>query len=873
MLRPYETACESRMGKNHRALAIGRRAAAKVRRAANLALESLETRRLLSASISSSGVLDVTADSSSNTIIVSLLHGGSNMIKVTDNGLTQIFSTSGITQIDVTGGSGTNLLELKEQNGGINIPALITGNGTADTLIGGSGADTLVCGSGNDSVVAGSGANVLEGGSGKDTLVGGNGDDVLNGGTGKSKIIGGSGSDTVVSNASDTLKLNNAVGDLVSKNNGASFSVTGAPASTGIPSSIGNAEIHASTDIISSTAGPASSIIPALVGPQQLRTYYDFPSLGASTTTDLGQGQTIAIILPGYDPTAFSDLTTFSEEYNLPLPILGQTFLPVIVGNKNPPVLADGTEEDSLDIEYSHAMAPDARIILIETQFQNVITQPPNGGALRAIDFEFSTNDFAQALETAGTMLTDSPGGGGVVSMSFGVSELATVTNTVSAAELDPVLQDATFEYALDKVFAKFPNVSFIAASGDAAGELNYPAMSPYVTGVGGTQVTLEGDGNAVGAETVWPYSGGGISLVEAEPLYQQEFLGPTEDIPDAADLVPPATNDSSLTQARVGPDVAFLSAPTLEGGQEGVAIYDNSANDGFNGWLGVIGTSLATPMFAATVALGNEVRAAAGEPVIGENLNNAIYYMNAEFGTRDFTELATGGAGFDPALQTGWGTPIVPAFINDLATLAPPSFTPPTLSIDVDDVALHVQATEYYGTNDPTSSLNLPPDAFPGASNTLIEFPGQTNEIFISQSGIGEAFTIGPNTIALSLGGFDSNDLPMLTGLFANPLDPLNTFDVGDFNVNPITGEFSGVAYVAVDGTAGVVDEAPNVSTDQAPFGSGLYVQGTVNASGTAISGSFYTVVFNADGSYRKLGIADSSSLLPDLEGTFGTS
>jgi hypothetical protein len=854
------------MGNKRRGLALGRRAAARVRRAVNLALESLEPRRLLSASISSSGMLDVTGDSSSNTIIVSLLHGGANTIKVTDNGLTQIFSTSGITQIDVTGGSGKNLLELKEQNGGINIPALITGNGTADTLIGGSGADTLVCGSGNDSVVAGSGANVLEGGSGKDTLVGGRGDDVLNGGTGKSKIIGGAGSDTVVSNSKDTLKLGNSANDVVSTNNGASFSVKGMPAGTGIPSSIGNVQIHATTDNPASTAGPASTIIPALVGPQQLRTYYDFPSLGSSTTTDLGQGQTIAIILPGDDPTAFNDLTTFSEEYDLPLPILGQTFLPVIVGGKTPQNFPGGTIEDSLDIEYAHAMAPDATIVLVEAQYQNAITVPPGPAGF---EFDFTTNEFAAALETAGTMLSNSPGRGGVVSMSFGVTEAASTTN-ITAAIADPVLQDATFEYALDKVFAKFPNVSWVAASGDSgAGFLSYPAMSPYVTAVGGTEVTLEPDGNAVGSETVWPGSSGGVSLVEPEPLYQQEFVGATAGIP--ADLVPPASLDATLTQARVGPDVAFLAQPTLEGGEEGIAIYDSSPVNGLSGWLGadLAGTSLASPMFAATVALGNQVRAAAGEPVIGGNLNNAIYYMATEFPNRDFTGI--GGDNFTELDQTGWGTPIVPAFINDLASLAPPTFTPPPLNVDVDDVPLHVQAEEYYGTNDPTSTLNVPPDAFPGASNTLIEFPGQTNEIFISQSGIGEAFSVGPNTIDLSLGAYDSNDLPMLTSGIANALDP-STFDVGDFNVNPVTGQFSGVAYVTVDGTAGAVVEEPTTSSDQALFGSGLYVQGTVSANGTQVSGSFYTVIFNADGSYRKLGIADSSTLLPDLEGKFAS-
>jgi len=55
-------------------------------------------------------------------------------------------------------------------------------------------------------------------------------------------------------------------------------------------------------------------------------------------------------------------------------------------------------------------------------------------------------------------------------------------------------------------------------------------------------------------------------------------------------------------------------------------------------------------------------------------------------------------------------------------------------------------------------------------------------------------------------------------------------------------------------------------------PFGAGLFVTGTISDDGTSVSGSFYTVIFNENGTFQKLGPEGGSLYLPDLEGSFGT-
>ncbi len=132
--------------------------------------------------------------------------------------------------------------------------------------------------------------------------------------------------------------------------------------------------------------------------------------------------------------------------------------------------------ETALDIEWAHAIAPAAKILLVVAQDSSV------ANLLSAVDYAVNA-------------------GAEVVSMSWGGSE--------STNELG---YDAHFNH---------PGVTFVAASGDA-GELAsgvwYPAASPYVLSVGGTTLT---NFNGAWSETAWSGSGGGVSLYEAMPAFQ----------------------------------------------------------------------------------------------------------------------------------------------------------------------------------------------------------------------------------------------------------------------------------------------------------------------------------------------------------------
>ncbi|MCL5097332.1 MAG: hypothetical protein M1608_07360 [Candidatus Omnitrophica bacterium] len=211
-----------------------------------------------------------------------------------------------------------------------------------------------------------------------------------------------------------------------------------------------------------------------------------------------------------------------------------------------------------------------------------------------------------------------------------------------------------------DKHF-QAPGVTFVASSGDsgelaAPFEVEWPASSPYVVGVGGTTLYLDASGNRivpsgiVSSETAWSGSAGGLSSVYGMPDYQsgwQDF------------------------GTRCVPDVAFMADPnTGVGVAYGRYLYE------------VGGTSAGSPQWAASIALANSVSTS---PITG--LSYDIYAVaGAWTGTTlilDFTrffDIIAGSNGSDPDdladanydLVTGLGSPVVPGLLNALAPTTP---------------------------------------------------------------------------------------------------------------------------------------------------------------------------------------------------------
>src|SRR5437867_4914734 len=248
---------------------------------------------------------------------------------------------------------------------------------------------------------------------------------------------------------------------------------------------------------ISKSASPS----PVGLNPVQIGHAYGFDQISCYGTSSCGSGQTIAIVDPYDDPNIESDLATFSAQYGLtPCTTANGCFT-----KATPQGLPNSDTvwalEESLDVEWAHAMAPGAKIILVEAQDSLL------GSLLSAVDYAASQPNVNQ------------------VSMSW-------VANEFSGESFS----DYHFNVA---------GVSFIASSGDSGTGVAYPAASPYVVSVGGTTLNVDGSGN-VQSETAWSGSGGGVSSQESAPSYQAGFNSNSgRGVPDVSYVADPNTGVS----------------------------------------------------------------------------------------------------------------------------------------------------------------------------------------------------------------------------------------------------------------------------------------------------------------------------------------
>jgi len=271
---------------------------------------------------------------------------------------------------------------------------------------------------------------------------------------------------------------------------------------------------------------------PTGYSPAQMRHAYGFDQVAAD-----GGGQVIGIVDASDDPTVASDLQTFIGQFGLRA-LNGLPGMPActvaagphpcfekLVAYGNPRVDPVWALEISLDVEWAHAIAPGADILLIESPHSTLSSM------LRGVDAAVAH-------------------GARVVSMSWGTAEFAGETRH-------------------DPHFA-VPGVVFVASSGDAGARVMYPAASPTVLGVGGTTLPLDATGNLVGPETAWSGSGGGLSAFEAEPGYQSVYpmppTGGRRGLPDVSYDADPVTGvavfDSTGAAGWVSVGGTSLGAP-----------------------------------------------------------------------------------------------------------------------------------------------------------------------------------------------------------------------------------------------------------------------------------------------------------------------
>jgi subtilase family serine protease len=356
-----------------------------------------------------------------------------------------------------------------------------------------------------------------------------------------------------------------------------------------------------------------SRTLLTVFSPVQISTAYGFNAIsftsGTTKTTGDGSGQTIAIVDAYWDPSIQTDISRFSSQWGLPqLDGVGTdgTFKQVYPGASQPPTSPSGddwTLETALDVEWAHAMAPKANIVLVTAQSD---TSDPTG----------KPTDLLNAVQYAATQT-----GAQTVSMSWGLSEVPAETSWDSYF---------TTNLATGKPLT---GVTFLAASGDSGAGTIWPAVSPNVVAVGGTTLNLTRS-NTISSETGWgngPYSwyfggsGGGFSQYEPLPSFQKN-----------------AGISSSLTQygVRLSPDVSYDANPNT-----GFYVLDGA--DG--GWYQVGGTSAGAPQWAALVAIADQGRALNHlAPLSSADTLNALYGIYNNVGTTytsNFRDITSGNS------------------------------------------------------------------------------------------------------------------------------------------------------------------------------------------------------------------------------------
>ncbi len=235
------------------------------------------------------------------------------------------------------------------------------------------------------------------------------------------------------------------------------------------------------------------------------------------TANPVGGSKTIAIVdAYDYSAAAASDLTNFTAQFGVQ-PVTAHSFEVVYapyggtapgscVGAATQPPSASGSGwdlEESLDIEYSHSMAPQAKLYLVEAQSD-------------------SYQDLLCAVSVGSSLVT--AGGGGEVSMSWGGGEWST-------------------ESGYDPVFTT-RNVVYYAAAGDSPGTI-YPSVSPNVVAAGGTTLSTNSNTGAFENENTWQDGGGGPAQFESRPGYQNGIayiVGTQRGVPDVAAVANPNT-------------------------------------------------------------------------------------------------------------------------------------------------------------------------------------------------------------------------------------------------------------------------------------------------------------------------------------------
>lgn len=277
------------------------------------------------------------------------------------------------------------------------------------------------------------------------------------------------------------------------------------------------------------------------------------------TAVPSGGSKAIAIVDAYHYPNAAADLAAFSAQFGLPVANLTVVY----ASGTQPATSPNGWEvEEALDLQWAHAMAPNAKLFLVEAASS-------------------SNADLLKAVDVAATRVRNN--GGGEVSMSWGGSE--------SSSEL-------TWDTHFQPSATSTVPVVYVASSGDS-GTQSWPCVSPNVVCVGGTTLRTGITGGFL-QEVAWVESGGGASKYFPIPSYQQTHV---------------------TGNYRAAPDVALAGDPNSGGW-----IYYTASDGSFSGWTVIGGTSWSAPAFAGILNSAGTFRQTSNAQLTNIYSNSALF-------------------------------------------------------------------------------------------------------------------------------------------------------------------------------------------------------------------------------------------------------
>jgi subtilase family serine protease len=366
----------------------------------------------------------------------------------------------------------------------------------------------------------------------------------------------------------------------------------------------------------------------------------------------------VAIVDAYNDPDAESDLATYRSRYRLSGCTTGDGCFRKVNqtgGTSYPTANASWAVEISLDLDMVSAACPNCHILLVET-------------SSNSNDDLYTAEDEAVAL------------GATEVSNSWGGEE-----------EPNETSDDSYFHHT---------GVLITAAAGDSGYEVEYPAASQYVIGVGGTTLTQASNSRGW-SETAWSGTGSGCSAYEPKPAWQ---------------------TDSPLCTKRTNNDVAAVASPETPVSVADSYKLPSEFSKPEPGWTLVGGTSVSSPFIAATMALAN----AYTKSFPGAD---ALYEEAAQNGTGVLDDVASGsngscrnylceaGPGYDgpTGLGSPYGAPVVSPNPPTVVTQAASAVTQTSASLnatvnpnggEVSECKLEYGTTSSYGSSAPCASL-----------------------------------------------------------------------------------------------------------------------------------------------------------------------